>query len=102
MRRRQFLELLGAAAIGLPKALAQKPLPRVGFLASGAAASINSAALIATLKQGLEANGLVDGRDYIFESRFSGGHYEKFPELAHEMAQAGARPRTSFRRCLSS
>jgi len=54
MRRRQFLGLLGGAAIGLPKAVAQKPLPRVGFLASGAAASINSAALVATLKHGLE------------------------------------------------
>jgi putative ABC transport system substrate-binding protein len=91
MRRRQFLGVLGGMAIGLPKAVAQKPLPRVGFLASGAAASINSAAQVATLKRGLEANGLVDGRDYIFEARFSGGHYEKFPELARELAQAGAR-----------
>ncbi len=91
MQRRQFLGVLGGAAIGLPKAVAQKPLPRVGFLASGAAASINSAAQVATLKHGLEDNGLVDGRDYIFEVRFAGGHYEKFPELARELAQAGAR-----------
>ena len=91
MRRRQFLGVLGGAAIGLPKAVAQKPLPRVGFLASGAAASINSAAQVATLKRGLEDNGLVDGRDYVFEARFAGGRYERFPELARELAQAGAR-----------
>ena len=36
-----------------------------------------------------EANGLVEGRDYIFEVRFSGGRYEKFPEMARELAQAG-------------
>jgi len=91
MRRRQFLGILGGVAIGLPKAVAQKPLPRVGFLASGAAASINSAAQIATVKHGLEDNGLIEGRDYVFESRFAGGRYETFPELARELAAAGAR-----------
>jgi len=91
MRRRQFLGLVGGAAFGLPKAVAQEPLPRVGFLASGAAASIGSAAQVATLKHGLQDNGLVDGRDYTFEVRFSGGHYDHFPELARELAQAGAR-----------
>jgi putative ABC transport system substrate-binding protein len=91
MRRRQFLGLLGSVAIGLPKAVAQKPLPRVGFLASGAAASINSAAQVATLERGLQDNGLVEGRDYVFEVRYAGGHYERFPELARELAQAGAR-----------
>jgi putative ABC transport system substrate-binding protein len=89
MRRRQFLGVLGGAAIGLPKAVAQKPLPRVGFLASGATASINSEVQVRTIKRGLEANGLVEGRDYIFEVRFSAGRYEKFPELARELAQAG-------------
>jgi putative ABC transport system substrate-binding protein len=89
MRRRQFLGVLGGAAIGLPKAVAQRPLPRVGFLGSGAAASIYSEQQIKTIKRGLEANGLVEGRDYIFEARFSGGRYEKFPQLARELAQAG-------------
>lgn len=91
MRRRQFLGVLGAAAIGLPKAVAQKPLPRIGFLASGGAASINSELQVRTIKRGLEANGLIEGRDYIFEARFPGVRYEQFPELARELAQAGAR-----------
>jgi putative ABC transport system substrate-binding protein len=37
----------------------------------------------------LQSRGMVEGRDYIIESRFSGGRYEQFPELAHELAQAG-------------
>jgi putative ABC transport system substrate-binding protein len=90
MRRRQFLGLVGGAAFGLRKAVAQKPLPRVGFLASGAAASINSEQQVRTIKRALEANGLIEGRDYIFEPRFAGGRYERFAELARELAQAGA------------
>jgi ABC-type uncharacterized transport system substrate-binding protein len=91
MRRRHFLGVLGAVAMGLPReAVAQKALPRIGFLASGAAASINSEIQVRTIKRGLEANGLIEGRDYIFEPRFSGGRYERFPEMARELAQTGA------------
>jgi putative ABC transport system substrate-binding protein len=90
MRRRQFLGVFGGAVVTLPyQAVAQKTLPRIGFLASGAAASINSAVQVKTIKRGLEDNGLIEGRDYIFEARFSGGRYERFPELARELAQAG-------------
>jgi len=90
MRRRQFLGVLGGAVVALPyQAVAQKKLPRIGFLASGAAASINSEVQVKTIKRGLEANGLIEGSDYIFEARFSGGRYERFPELARELAEAG-------------
>ena len=90
MRRRQFLGVLGGAVVALPyQAVAQKKLPRIGFLASGAAASINSDVQVKTIKRGLEANGLIEGSDYIFEARFSGGRYERFPELARELAEAG-------------
>jgi putative ABC transport system substrate-binding protein len=92
MRRRHFLALLaGTAATWRSAALAQATPARIGFLASGAAASINSAFQITTIKRGLADNGLVDGRDYILEPRFSGGRYEEFPQMARELAQAGAR-----------
>ena len=90
MRRREFFAVLGGAVVALPHpAVAQKTLPRIGFLASGAAASINSAVQVRTIKRGLQDNGLIEGRDYIFEARFSGGRYERFPELARELAEAG-------------
>jgi putative ABC transport system substrate-binding protein len=92
MRRRQFLGVLGGAAIGWPSlAVAQKAPVRIGFLASGAAASINSEYQVKAIKRGLENNGLIEGRDYIFESRFASGHYERFPEMARALAQAGVR-----------
>jgi putative ABC transport system substrate-binding protein len=89
MRRRQFLGVLVGAVVLPYGAVAQKALPRIGFLASGAAASINSEVQVRTIKRGLEDNGLIEGRDYIFEVRFASGRYERFPELARELAQAG-------------
>jgi putative tryptophan/tyrosine transport system substrate-binding protein len=92
MRRRQFLGVLGAAAIGWPcGTVAQKAPVRIGFLTGGTAASINSEYQIKTIKRGLENNGLIEGRDYIFEPRFAAGRYERFPEMARELAQAGVR-----------
>lgn len=90
MKRRQFLRVIGGAVVALPyRSVAQKGLPRIGFLASGAAGSINSEVQVRTIKRGLEANGLTEGRDYVFEPRFSAGRYDKFPEMARELAQAG-------------
>jgi putative tryptophan/tyrosine transport system substrate-binding protein len=91
MRRRQFLAGLGSAAAGWPRpTFAQKAPARIGFLASGAAASISSAYQIKTIKRGLADNGLIEGRDYLLEPRFAAGRYEQFPEMARELAQAGA------------
>jgi putative ABC transport system substrate-binding protein len=90
MRRRHFLAALGSAAVTWPYAArAQKAPARIGILANGAATSLNSAYQIRTIKRGLEDNGLVEGRDYIFEPRFAAGHDERFPQLALELAQAG-------------
>lgn len=94
MRRREFVGLLGGVAAiwqcaTLAPALAQRAPARIGYLAGGAAASIDSAYQIRTIKQGLQNAGLVEGRDYVFEPRFAAGHYEQFPRLARELAQAG-------------
>ena len=34
---------------------------------------------------------MIDGRDYVLELRFAAGKYEKFPEMARDLAQAGVR-----------
>lgn len=91
MQRRHFLAALGATAATWPYAArAQKAPARIGILVDGAAASLNSAYQIRTIKRGVDDNGLVEGRDYIFESRFAAGHDERFPQLALELMQAGA------------
>lgn len=90
MKRRHFLAALGGAAVSWPGAApAQKALPRVGFLASSAGASINSAYQIRTIKQGLETNGLIEGRNYIFEPRFATGSDERLSEALRDLAGGG-------------
>lgn len=90
MRRRQFLAALAGMAAGWPFAASSRDNPaRIGFLAGGAAASINSASQIRTIKQALENNGLVEGRDYILEPRFAAGDYARFAELARDLIQTG-------------
>jgi putative tryptophan/tyrosine transport system substrate-binding protein len=89
MKRRSFLGVLGGAATWPIVGRAQQAPIRIGFLASGAAASLFVAYKIDLIKQGLSDNGLKENRDYVLEVRFAAGHYERFPELARELAQAG-------------
>ena len=89
MRRREFITLLGGAAATWPLAVrAQKSLVRIGYLASGAGTSPIGIDRVAAIKEGLRDNGLIEGRDYILEMRFASGEYDRFPDLAHELAQA--------------
>ena len=92
MRRREFIGLVGGIAAGWPLAAgAQKAPIRIGFMASGMATSANSAAQVNAIRQGLNDNGLAEGRDYLLESRFAAGNYQRFPEMARELAEAGVR-----------
>jgi putative tryptophan/tyrosine transport system substrate-binding protein len=93
MKRREFLGLTGgAAATFLPvRVYAQKAPMRVGLLASGAEGSLMSRLLIDAIKQGLSEQGLADSRDYVLDARHAAGDYSRFPRMAKELAQAGAR-----------
>jgi putative ABC transport system substrate-binding protein len=89
MRRRDVITFLSGAAVWPLAARAQKAPVRIGYLNAGAAASRNSTDTLAIIKEGLRDNGLIDGRDYVFEARFVAGRYERFPDMARELAQAG-------------
>lgn len=92
MRRRDVLAGLGGAVASWPWAApAQQPPARIGFLADGAAASINGTYQIRTIKQGLSNAGLIEGRDYVFDPRFAEGNVDKLAELAGDLGKAGAR-----------
>jgi putative ABC transport system substrate-binding protein len=91
MKRRGLLVLAAGTLAISDRAGAQQALPRIGFMYSGSTTSTASKRVVDTLKQGLADNGLVDGRDYVFDARYADGDYQRFPAMARELAQAGAR-----------
>ena len=89
MKRREFITVLGGATAWPLAAHAQKSPARLGFLSAGSAGSRTTAAQIVDIHRGLKDNGMIEGRDYVLETRFAAGHYDRFPALANELAQAG-------------
>lgn len=72
-------------------ALTQKPPVRIGILGASVASSSYGAGQVNAIKQGLRENGLTEGRDYVIEASFAAGDYGRFPQMAHELAEAGVR-----------
>ena len=84
MRRRQFLGVLGGAAAVGARAQ-QSPLFTIGFLHSISPASYDH--LLAPLRQGLEEEGFVEGRNLTIEYRWAETQFNRLPELATDLAR---------------
>jgi len=87
MRRREFITLLGGAAVLWPVAArAQQPaMPVVGFLSSLSAT--DASRITAAFYQGLNETGYIDGRNVAVEFRWADGQYDRLPAMADELVQ---------------
>jgi putative ABC transport system substrate-binding protein len=85
LKRREFITLLGSAAVWPRVASAQFKPAIIGVLGSGSAQS--SAFLIDAIKQGMNENGLAEGRDYVLDVRWAEGDYTRFAALAFELLE---------------
>jgi putative ABC transport system substrate-binding protein len=87
MKRREFITFLGGAAAAWPlEARAQQAaMPVIAILGSGAADAGPSIAQMGWLDAGMREVGLVQGRDYLFETRWADSDSSRFPALAAEL-----------------
>jgi putative tryptophan/tyrosine transport system substrate-binding protein len=87
MRRRNFISLVGGAAVAWPiAARAQRPaLPVVGFVSSANAQSTPH--MTAAFQAGLKENGFTEGENVAIEYRWADGHLERLPSLVADLVR---------------
>ena len=84
MRRREFLGVLGAAAVAWPVgARAQQKVPVIGFLDSRSASDTRSA--VAAFLAGLKEVGYLEGQNVVIEYRWAEGQYDRLPALVADL-----------------
>jgi putative ABC transport system substrate-binding protein len=88
MRRREFITLLGRAAVAWPVAARAQPStkrPLIAWLSLGA--STATQVFIDAFLQGMRDHGYVEGRQFDITYRFADGYIERLPALADELVR---------------
>src|SRR5262245_56812101 len=86
MRRREFITLIGGAAVWWPVAASaqtQPKIPRVGCVFSTTPVASNHN--IEAFRQGLRELGYDEGQTILLEIRWAEGRLERIPELVAEL-----------------
>jgi putative ABC transport system substrate-binding protein len=86
MRRRDFIAVIGGAAVTWPLlARAQQPLPVIGFL--NVAAPDGYALYVAAFRDGLKESGYVDGQNVAIEYRWAEAQYDRLPDMVADLVR---------------
>jgi ABC-type uncharacterized transport system substrate-binding protein len=85
MRRREFIALLGGAAVAWPLAARaqQAAVPLIGLVRS--TSSADSVHIVAAFRQGLKQAGFVEGQDCAIEYRWADNQLDRLPALVADL-----------------
>src|SRR5436190_2423972 len=85
MKRREFMLLLGGAAVPWPVGVRAQPaaIPVVGYLSQGTPEA--SAYLLSAFRRGLGEGGYDEGKNVAIEYRWAHNNHARLPELAAEL-----------------
>src|SRR5215467_15311483 len=88
--RREFISLLGGAAVTWPLAAQaqQRPsIPVIGFL--GASSQASWTQYVTEFHRGLNEGGFVEGRNLTVEYRWADSQFARLPDFAAELVDRG-------------
>ena len=89
MRRREFITLIGGAALARPLSARaqQQPMPVIGLLQIGTPSSFS----LSGFRQGLKEGGYVEGQNLAIEYRWANDDPGSLPDLAADLVRRQVR-----------